>query len=59
MAAKNSLVPLTVLGSPVAVIVVHGSTAGTARPTGVTVVIWIGSVTPSNAIDGDVLFNTA
>lgn len=38
-------------------IVVHGSTAGAARPIGYTSIIWIGSVDPTNAIDNDILFS--
>lgn len=36
----------------------HGSTAGTARPTGYDAVMWYGSVTPTNAIDGDIWIDT-
>lgn len=43
----------------VGVIVVHGSTAGTARPTGATTVLWIGSVEPSNANNNDLWVSTA
>lgn len=34
----------------------HGSTASTARPTQLTAqpVTWVGSVTPTNALDGDI-----
>lgn len=39
--------------------VVHGSTAGTARPAGAAVVHWIGSVEPSNAQNNDLWTNTA
>lgn len=35
------------------VVVEHGATAGTARPSGATVVLWVGSVEPTNAIAGD------
>lgn len=31
----------------------HGATAGTARPTVTGIVLWIGSVEPTNAVDGD------
>ena len=34
-------------------IVVHGATAGTSRPTIFDVVIWIGSVEPTNAANDD------
>jgi hypothetical protein len=39
-------------------LVVHGATAGTARPSNATVVLWIGSVTPTNASDGDIWLDT-
>lgn len=35
------------------VVVEHGAVAGTARPSGATVVLWVGSVEPTNAIAGD------
>ena len=38
--------------------VVHGATAGTARPFGFSVVMWIGSVEPDNAINNDVWVDT-
>ena len=34
-------------------VIVHGATAGTARPTGYDVVTWIGSVEPTNATTDD------
>jgi hypothetical protein len=34
-------------------VVNHGSTAGTARPGGVGCVIWVGSVEPTNSVNGD------
>lgn len=37
----------------------HGSTAGTARPTGYASVEWYGSVQPSNAQVGDTWVDTA
>lgn len=40
------------------VVVNHGSTAGTARPTGVGAVYWIGSVSPTNAVNGDLWYDT-
>lgn len=40
-------------------VAVHGATAGTTRPAGYSRVIWIGSVTPTNAIDGDLYVSTA
>jgi hypothetical protein len=41
----------------VTVFVTHGSTAGTARPAGAGLVIWIGTVTPSNAAVNDLYIN--
>ena len=38
-------------------VVTHGSTASTARPAGVAVVYWKGTVEPANSIDGDIYFN--
>jgi hypothetical protein len=35
-------------------VVVHGSTAGTARPSGFASTTWIGTVEPTNAIDDDI-----
>lgn len=40
-------------------VVIHGADAATARPSGFAVVTWIGTVTPDNAIDGDIFENTA
>ncbi len=37
----------------------HGATAGTSRPSGWASIEWLGSVEPSNAIDGDTWVNTA
>lgn len=34
--------------------VVHGATASTARPTGYTIVTWIGSIQPTNALTNDI-----
>jgi len=42
----------------VVVAVEHGSNASVARPSGV-VVYWKGSVSPDNAIDGDVWYDTS
>jgi hypothetical protein len=39
-------------------VVVHGATAGTARPTGYTVVFWFGSVQPTNMLTNDLYINT-
>ena len=40
-------------------VVVHGSTANTARPTEYKSIEWIGSVQPSNAVDYDTWIDTA
>lgn len=40
-------------------VVVHGSVAGTARPSGATVVHWIGSVAPTNKATNDEWSDTA
>lgn len=37
----------------------HGATAGTARPSGYAAVVWIGSVEPTNASNGDIWLDTA
>ena len=37
----------------------HGVTAGTARPTGHASIEWVGSVEPTNAVDGDTWIDTA
>jgi hypothetical protein len=37
-------------------VVNHGATADTARPTGAAAVYWIGTVEPTNAVDGDLWF---
>jgi hypothetical protein len=39
-------------------VVVHGSTAGTARPSGFAVIHWIGTVEPTNAVNGDIWTDT-
>lgn len=38
------------------VVVNHGSTAGTARPSGAAAVYWVGTVTPTNMTSAD-LYN--
>jgi lysophospholipase L1-like esterase len=40
-------------------VVVHGATAGTARPAGATLVLWIGSVAPTNAATNDWWWDTS
>lgn len=37
----------------------HGATAGTTRPTGFTSVEWVGSVEPTNAVNGDTWIDTS
>jgi hypothetical protein len=37
----------------------HGATAGTSRPTGFTSVEWVGSVEPTNAVNGDTWIDTS
>ena len=54
---------LTITGTPTTlsgygitdgiVVVNHGSVASTARPSGVMVVYWVGTVEPANGVDGD------
>jgi hypothetical protein len=39
-------------------VVVHGSTAGTARPTTFAVITWIGTVEPSNMAVNDIWIDT-
>lgn len=39
-------------------VVAHGSTAGTARPSGFASIEWQGSVEPTNAVDGDTWVDT-
>ncbi len=39
----------TVVAPQLPTYVFHGSTAGTARPTGAGVVVWVGTVAPTNA----------
>lgn len=36
----------------------HGSTAGTARPSGYLAVTWVGSVNPTNSVNGDIWIDT-
>lgn len=56
--ARDAKTQPTVNGQPLMVAVNHGSTASTTRPAGVTIVMWIGSVSPTNSIDGDVWIDT-
>lgn len=57
--SRKDLTQRTLNGSPYPVVVNHGSTAGTARPAGATFVQWVGSVTPTNAVDGDEWHDTS
>ena len=36
----------------------HGAAAGTARPVGFGAVFWVGSVEPTNALNGDIWVDT-
>lgn len=36
----------------------HGVTAGASRPSGWAAVLWLGSVQPTNAVDGDIWIDT-
>lgn len=38
--------------------IAHGSTAGTSRPVGFSVVTWVGSVEPDNAVNNDIWVDT-
>lgn len=49
----------TALGANGKGVVQHGATAGTARPTAFAFIEWVGSVEPTNAIDGDTWIDTA
>lgn len=40
-------------------IVNHGATADTARPSGFAYIHWVGSVEPTNAINGDTWVDTS
>lgn len=50
---------LTEVAAPNLTVVEHGSTAGTARPTGVVRVLWLGSVRPANIAVGDIYFEVS
>jgi hypothetical protein len=52
VAARMTAIESTMAASGVGTIN-HGSTADAARPEGYAVVIWVGSVTPTNAESGD------
>lgn len=39
--------------------VAHGATAGTARPAGYALIVWVGSVEPTNRASGDLWVRTA
>lgn len=42
-----------------ATVVEHGATAGTARPANAVLVIWKGTVEPTNGEDGDLYVDTS
>lgn len=50
---------LTALKSGSMGVVIHGATASVSRPAGYGAIHWIGSVTPTNAIDNDVWTDTS
>jgi len=52
------LVPDTLIAASGMGTVIHGATAGTTRPSGYAAIHWIGTVTPSNAVDGDIWTDT-
>ncbi len=58
LGSQNLTTTGTITGSGLTGVVIHGATAGTARPTGYTNISWIGSVEPTNAINNDVWINT-
>jgi len=51
--------PLGVVQTSIMGVVVHGATAATTRPSGYTVVTWIGSVEPTNAVTNDIWINSS
>lgn len=55
----SDYVALTTLSTAGKGVVEHGATAGTARPSGFASIEWIGSVEPTNAVDGDTWIDTA
>lgn len=55
----SDYVALATLSSAGKGVVAHGATAGTARPSGFASIEWIGSVEPTNAVDGDTWIDTA
>ena len=55
----NGSTLLLIKGSNDAGVVVHGSTAGTARPSGYAQITWIGSVDPVNKLTNDIWFETS
>lgn len=55
----SDYVALTTLSTSGKGVVEHGATAGTARPSGFASIEWIGSVEPTNAVDGDTWIDTA
>lgn len=48
----------TPAAAPTVTFVNHGASAGTARPTGFDMVIWYGSVQPTNIVAPDVVIRT-
>lgn len=54
LSAKTNDSKITANGMGVCV---HGTTAGTARPTGFAQIMWIGTVQPTNAVTNDIWYN--
>jgi hypothetical protein len=52
-AAQDAATAATALG-----VIAHGAVAGTARPSGYTVVVWVGSVDPTLKVRGDIWVRT-
>lgn len=52
--AQSKIVMTGILG-----VCVHGANASVARPSGFDQVLWVGSVEPTNMINGDIWVNTA
>jgi hypothetical protein len=59
IAAKADTTALTAAKLGAMGVVIHGATAGTARPAGYGAIHWIGSVVPTNSIDNDVWTDTS
>ncbi len=51
---ENKIVTINTIRSGAMGTVVHGGTASASRPTGFTIVTWIGTVEPLNATTNDI-----